>query len=132
LQLSCAKQFLCVSSHDNDHWKTAPLWTDGPFCVCMNANNNTYSCLRTINATHNLLYCEFTTGHVTYYDLRVDPYQLFNRAHEVPEQQLIVLSSRLALLKDCRGAVECRSNNPPNPDPQYTDVFGRRRKPGIR
>lgn len=37
----------------------------------MNANNNTYSCVRTINQTHNFLYCEFTTGLVTYYNLRI-------------------------------------------------------------
>lgn len=63
--------------HDNDHWKTAPQWTAGPFCFCMNANNNTYSCVRTINSTHNFLYCEFTTGMVTFYNLRVGQYRTF-------------------------------------------------------
>lgn len=58
------------SSHDSNHWKTAPTWNDEPFCFCMNANNNTYSCVRTINQTHNFLYCEFTTGFVTFYNLR--------------------------------------------------------------
>ncbi len=58
-------------SHNNDHWKTAPLWTDGPFCACVNSNTNTYSCVRTINATHNYLYCEFVSGIITYYNLKV-------------------------------------------------------------
>lgn len=61
-------------SHDTNHWKTAPIWNDEPFCFCMNANNNTYSCIRTINQTHNFLYCEFTTGLVTFYNLRVGKY----------------------------------------------------------
>lgn len=57
--------------HDNDHWRTAPFWTAGPFCFCMSTSNNTYNCVRTINATHNLLYCEFITGLITYYNLRI-------------------------------------------------------------
>lgn len=63
--------------HDNEHWRTAPLWTAGPFCFCMSASNNTYNCVRTINATHNLLYCEFVTGLVTYYNLRIGKSLLF-------------------------------------------------------
>lgn len=71
MEKECTLERMNCFHHDNDHWKTAPLWTAGPFCFCMNANNNTYSCVRTINATHNFLYCEFTTGFVTYYNLRI-------------------------------------------------------------
>ena len=55
------------------------LVPEGPFCFCMNANNNTYSCLRTINATHNFLYCEFVTGLVTFYNLRIG--KIMNNPH---------------------------------------------------
>lgn len=68
---SCIFEKMNCFSHDADHWRTAPLWDDQPFCFCMNANNNTYSCVRTINETHNFLYCEFTTGLVTFYNLRI-------------------------------------------------------------
>ena len=56
-------------THDNHHWKTPPYWTYGPFCFCSNANNNTYWCVRTINTTHDFVYCEFITTFMSYYDL---------------------------------------------------------------
>lgn len=71
LEKECLSEKMNCFSHNNDHWRTAPLWTAGPFCFCMNANNNTYSCVRTINSTHNFLYCEFITGLITYYNLRI-------------------------------------------------------------
>lgn len=70
MEKECLSEKMNCFSHDSTHWKTAPLWNDDPFCFCMNANNNTYSCLRTINQTHNYLYCEFTTGMITFYNLR--------------------------------------------------------------
>lgn len=100
-------------SHDNDHWRTAPLWKDGPFCVCMNANNNTYWCVRTLNTTHNSLYCEFITGFVTYYDMRIDPYQLRNIAHTLSESQLAFFHQTLERLRVCRGA-DCFVNTHPS------------------
>lgn len=71
LERLCESERMNCFRHDNEHWRTAPLWTAGPFCFCMSASNNTYNCVRTINATHNLLYCEFVTGLVTYYNLRI-------------------------------------------------------------
>ncbi|XP_040583897.1 extracellular sulfatase Sulf-1 [Lepeophtheirus salmonis] len=90
-------------SHDNDHWKTAPLWTDGYFCACTNSNTNTYWCLRTVNETHNYLYCEFVSGIITYYDLNVDPYQLRNIYQTLNDLEINHMHKELQVLRESSG-----------------------------
>uniref|UniRef100_A0A8D8W5N5 Extracellular sulfatase SULF-1 homolog n=1 Tax=Cacopsylla melanoneura TaxID=428564 RepID=A0A8D8W5N5_9HEMI len=107
IEKECFTEKMNCFSHDNDHWKTAPFWTLGPFCFCVNANNNTYSCLRTINATHNFLYCEFVTGFITFYNMRIDPFQQWNRAFSLSDHEKTWLHSSLNTLRSCRGSREC-------------------------
>ena len=87
-------------SHDNEHWKTEPRWTGGAFCACTNSNNNTYWCVRNINITHNYLYCEYVTGMMTYYDLRVDPHQLRNLLHSLTDSELNYMHQQVRDLRD--------------------------------
>lgn len=103
----CFSEKMNCFSMDNDHWATAPRWTHGPFCFCMNSNNNSYSCLRTINVTHNFLYCEFVTGYITFYNLRIDPFEQWNRAQSLSEHERTWLRDSLNSLKTCKGSREC-------------------------
>ncbi|KAK9879427.1 hypothetical protein WA026_006494 [Henosepilachna vigintioctopunctata] len=119
----CSSEKMNCFHHDNDHWKTVPLWTNGPFCFCMNSNNNTYSCVRTINVTHNFLYCEFTTGLVTFYNLRIDPFELQNRLDQLKPEEKSFLHDQLKEMMACKGAsctvnqmpLKSRNNNPHKP-----------------
>jgi len=90
-------------SHDNDHWRTAPLWTDGSFCACTNSNNNTYWCARNINKTANYLYCEYVTGMITYSDLDKDPHQLRNMLYTLSDSEISFMHRQLKELKQYSG-----------------------------
>ncbi|RWS10416.1 hypothetical protein B4U79_10786, partial [Dinothrombium tinctorium] len=104
---TCNFEKMNCFTHDNNHWKTAPFWSKGPFCFCQNSNNNTFWCLRTINTTHNFLYCEFVTGFLTYYDLRTDPFQLRNMIYSLDFGVLETLHKQLLKLKTCKGWRQC-------------------------
>lgn len=107
LLISFQQNCLFSTSHDSNHWRTAPTWNDEPFCFCMNANNNTYSCVRTINQTHNFLYCEFTTGLVTFYNLRIGWYIWRNTAIYSIQCRLLSLHFLFRLHRPIRDSKSC-------------------------
>ena len=82
----------------------------GPFaggllCSCQDSANNTYACVRTLNATADTMYCEFKDRHrtVEYYDLSKDPWQMDNRAHTLGYEVRTALSAQLARFRSCTG-----------------------------
>uniref|UniRef100_A0A3P9APY8 N-acetylglucosamine-6-sulfatase n=1 Tax=Esox lucius TaxID=8010 RepID=A0A3P9APY8_ESOLU len=82
-----------------------------PDCVCEDAYNNTYACVRTL-VEPNLQYCEFadTESFVEVYNLTSDPHQLENIVKKVDPTLLQAMNQRLIKLQSCEGD-SCRAAN---------------------
>ncbi|KAM8743452.1 glucosamine (N-acetyl)-6-sulfatase (Sanfilippo disease IIID), b [Acanthopagrus schlegelii] len=76
-----------------------------PDCVCEDAFNNTYACVRTLDGTTDLQYCEFadTESFVEVYNLTSDPHQLENVVKKTDPAILQAMNQRLIKLQSCEG-----------------------------
>ncbi|XP_033640197.1 extracellular sulfatase Sulf-1-like isoform X2 [Asterias rubens] len=112
----CHVEGMKCTSHDNDHWRVKPFWTLGHLCLCLNSVNNSYRCLRSINETHDFLYCEFITDFLEYFDMTEDPHQKVNAITEITDDHRKFMRDELQTLKYCTGASNCtaayKSNMP--------------------
>uniref|UniRef100_A0A3B3S882 N-acetylglucosamine-6-sulfatase n=1 Tax=Paramormyrops kingsleyae TaxID=1676925 RepID=A0A3B3S882_9TELE len=81
-----------------------------PDCVCEDAFNNTYACVRTLTG-YNMQYCEFADSEsfVEVYNLTADPHQLENIVKKVDPTLLQTMNQRLIRLQSCVGS-SCRDN----------------------
>ncbi|XP_034458701.1 glucosamine (N-acetyl)-6-sulfatase (Sanfilippo disease IIID), b isoform X1 [Hippoglossus hippoglossus] len=81
-----------------------------PDCVCEDAYNNTYACVRTLDGNNNLQYCEFADSEsfVEVYNLTSDPHQLENIVKKVDPTILQEMNQRLIKLQSCEGD-SCRN-----------------------
>lgn len=74
-----------------------------PDCVCEDAYNNTYACVRTLSKDQNIQYCEFadTESFVEVYNLQSDPNQLENIFKKMDPATLQTMNQRLIKLQSC-------------------------------
>jgi N-acetylglucosamine-6-sulfatase len=88
-----------------------PFFYGEPLCVCQDAANNTYACLRVHNASADFRYCEFAdaVGTVEYFDYVTDPYELTNLAPTMAAPLKDALSAKLAAATHCVGTAACEA-----------------------
>lgn len=97
-------------SRGNGTFSTPPFYDEkAQSCFLIDARNNTYSCVRTVTAYENSIFCRFEDDRQTveYYDLHADPYNLVNLADTLSPQQLQARDSRLQHLKACATDRQC-------------------------
>uniref|UniRef100_A0A665V290 N-acetylglucosamine-6-sulfatase n=1 Tax=Echeneis naucrates TaxID=173247 RepID=A0A665V290_ECHNA len=115
--VSLARPFFLIEYTGEGHPTTDPacpklgpgLSECFPDCVCEDAYNNTYACVRTLDGQNDMQYCEFADSEsfVEVYNLTSDPHQLENIVKKVDPVILQAMNQRLIKLQSCVG-ISCR------------------------
>lgn len=103
----CKSDILICHLVDSNTWLTPPFWTHDPMCICINILLSTYKCVRTVNRSRDILYCEFGEEFKSFYDLNTDPYQLRNVIESADPLLIQQLHNKLHLLSSCQGQSDC-------------------------
>lgn len=129
---------LCSLTHkDNNvmcnnagNYSTPPYFYGTDFCLCQDAVNNTYSCLRVVEganassekarmlshtpqpaaaAAQDYRYCEWSLSDtsVELFDYTTDPFELTNIVNVTSPAHVAALHTRLQALRRCVGNVQC-------------------------
>ena len=94
-------------------------------CVCEDAVNNTYVCIRTINAMKNDVYCKFldSQSFEEQYNLKDDPYQLVNKAPSLSSGERNLYLHKIFHGILCSGKI-CQSMNDELVEKMYVGNHG--------
>lgn len=128
---------ICARTHSDSqlmcnnagNYSFPPYFYGDDFCLCQDAVNNTYSCIRVVQGADALSerarmlspapapaaavldyrYCEFRGSDTTVelFDYTSDPYELKNLATTADPAHLAALHTRLNALLTCEGSAQC-------------------------
>lgn len=84
-----------------------------PDCVCEDAANNTYQCLRVKKSPTDIIFCQFADAEdfLEVYNMHSDPHQMVNIARVVDPNLLAEMDARLIKQSVCSGK-SCRDPEP--------------------
>eukprot|EP00518_Triparma_eleuthera_P015502 CAMPEP_0197545188 /NCGR_PEP_ID=MMETSP1320-20131121/333_1 /TAXON_ID=91990 /ORGANISM="Bolidomonas sp., Strain RCC2347" /LENGTH=559 /DNA_ID=CAMNT_0043104677 /DNA_START=91 /DNA_END=1767 /DNA_ORIENTATION=+ len=82
-------------------YSTPPVWEGETWSSVQDNVNNTYTCLRRIEAGDDFQFCAFTlTGEAEAYDLVKDPYQLNNLANDMSDDEKSTYYAKIKALRE--------------------------------
>lgn len=109
---ACARtQGSTLFCNSDGTYSVPPFFNGTSVCVCQDAANNTYNCIRIHNTTANFRYCEFadSVNTVEYFDYLADPNELTNLAPTMNSNLKQALHTTLSKATACQGTTACNA-----------------------